>query len=60
MKALYRGMILVAVAALGGIASGVAYADGDSPGPVLMVISNQDFWYQDYADTRAALSANVS
>ncbi len=27
----------------------------DSPSPVLMVISNQDFWYQDYADTRSAL-----
>lgn len=30
-------------------------ATQDSPQPVLMVISNQDFWYQDYADTRAAL-----
>jgi putative intracellular protease/amidase len=29
----------------------------DRPTPVLMVISNQDFWYQDYADTRAALEA---
>ncbi|MCA9062786.1 MAG: DJ-1/PfpI family protein [Planctomycetaceae bacterium] len=28
---------------------------GDGPSPVLMVISNQDFWYQDYADTRASL-----
>ena len=25
--------------------------------PVLLVISNQDFWYQDYADTRASLEA---
>ncbi|MGF1581486.1 MAG: DJ-1/PfpI family protein [Gemmataceae bacterium] len=29
----------------------------DSIDPVLMVISNQDFWYQDYADTRASLEA---
>lgn len=29
-----------------------ASADADSVDPVLMVISNQDFWYQDYADTR--------
>ncbi len=29
----------------------------DGPSPVLMVISNQDFWYQDYADTRATLEA---
>lgn len=29
----------------------------DSVAPVLMVIANQDFWYQDYADTRAALEA---
>ncbi|WP_094414497.1 DJ-1/PfpI family protein [Rhodopirellula sp. MGV] len=29
----------------------------DGPSPVLMVISNQDFWYQDYADTRASLEA---
>lgn len=29
----------------------------DGPDPVLMVISNQDFWYQDYADTRTALEA---
>ena len=28
-----------------------------SPDPVLLVISNQDFWYQDYADTRASLEA---
>ncbi len=28
-----------------------------SADPVLMVISNQDFWYQDYADTRASLEA---
>jgi len=27
------------------------------PQPVLIVISNQDFWYQDYADTRSALEA---
>lgn len=27
---------------------------GGSADPVLMVISNQDFWYQDYADTRAS------
>ena len=31
--------------------------DTDQPQPVLLVISNQDFWYQDYADTRAALEA---
>lgn len=30
-------------------------ARGDAPPPVLLVISNQDFWYQDYADTRASL-----
>ena len=29
----------------------------DSIDPVLMVISNQDFWYQDYSDTRASLEA---
>ena len=29
----------------------------DSVDPILMVISNQDFWYQDYADTRASLEA---
>lgn len=28
-------------------------AEEASADPVLMVISNQDFWYQDYADTRA-------
>ncbi len=27
----------------------------DSVDPVLMVISNQDFWYSDYADTRTAI-----
>ncbi|MCC9602514.1 DJ-1/PfpI family protein [Stieleria sp. JC731] len=32
-------------------------ASADGPSPVLMVISNQDFWYQDYADTRASLEA---
>ncbi len=26
-----------------------------SPQPVLMVLSNQDFWYQDYSETRNAL-----
>ena len=31
--------------------------NADGPSPVLMVISNQDFWYQDYADTRASLEA---
>ena len=30
----------------------VAGGSADGPSPVLMVISNQDFWYQDYADTR--------
>lgn len=29
----------------------------EGPDPVLLVISNQDFWYQDYADTRASLEA---
>ncbi|MEL6109915.1 MAG: DJ-1/PfpI family protein [Planctomycetota bacterium] len=28
-----------------------------APAPVLLVISNEDFWYQDYADTRASLEA---
>ena len=36
-------------------ASDSSASQADSPAPVLMVISNQDFWYQDYADTRAAL-----
>ena len=31
--------------------------NADGPSPVLMVISNQDFWYQDYADTRASIEA---
>ncbi|REK09621.1 MAG: hypothetical protein DWQ36_06105 [Acidobacteria bacterium] len=34
-----------------------ALAEGSGPSPVLMVISNQDFWYQDYADTRSSLEA---
>ena len=29
----------------------------DGIDPVLIVISNQDFWYQDYADTRASLES---
>ena len=42
---------------VGSIAEQAQTQAADSIDPVLMVISNQDFWYQDYADTRAALEA---
>lgn len=31
--------------------------EDETPPPVLMVIANQDFYYQEYADTRASLEA---
>ncbi|MEQ9407693.1 MAG: DJ-1/PfpI family protein [Fuerstiella sp.] len=40
------------------IASAHSHADsGETVNPVLMVISNQDFWYQDYADTRSSIES---
>lgn len=39
------------------IAAQASSNQGVAPDPVLLVISNQDFWYQDYADTRASLEA---
>src|SRR5262245_36365001 len=49
--------LLVAMAGactLLGTAQSPAFADS-SPMPVLMVIANQDFYYREYADTRASL-----
>jgi putative intracellular protease/amidase len=40
-----------------GAAPSPAFADS-SPLPVLMVIANQDFYYQEYADTRASLEGD--
>ena len=51
-------LLVPTVAAAAFLASGdPVHADSDGVSPVLMVISNQDFWYQDYADTRSSLEA---
>jgi putative intracellular protease/amidase len=51
-----RTLLAGAMAAVAAFNVSIAAADA-APLPVLMVIANQDFYYKEYADTRAALQA---
>ncbi len=57
MKLAFHYLVAASVLALLLVTGAPSLADSDGPSPVLMVISNQDFYYQEYGDTRQSLEA---
>lgn len=53
----FMQFMLAVISLLAFVAAIPASAEDADPDPVLMVIANQDFWYAEYASTRASLEA---